>query len=143
MGPLCIICFSSLLLFFRLLYNSLFLTLSFFLLLHYLSCLLPDFISATISVFVVLLILYLTFVSVKFSQAVLFDSFFSSLFFASLFLESAFFSCLPSATHSCSMLSRSIFLLLSSVFCAFILLLYASLLLFFLRCFCSLLLLPS
>ena len=109
MVPLCMVLFSSLLLFFHLLYNSLSLFLSFFLVLHYVLCLLASFQSP---------FLYLLCCSF-------------CLLSATLVKSSFCVSSLLSATLSCSMLPLSIFLLLSSAFCA------AVLLYFLLLCFYS------
>ena len=114
MVPLCMILFSSLLLFFHLLYNSLSLSLSFFLLLHYVLCLLASFPSP---------FLFLLCCSFCLLSATLLQSSFCVSF-------------LLSGTLSCSMLPLSTFLLLSSAFCAAVLLYL--LLLLFLCCFCSL-----
>ena len=74
---------------------------------------LPGFNSATIFVFVVLLIL---FVSVKFCLMQFYLTLSSSVYF--LLLISDFFSSMLSAILSCSMLPLSLFLMLSSAFCA-------------------------
>ena len=107
--PLCMILFSSLLLFFHLLYNSLSLSLNFFLLLQYVLCLLASF-----------------------QSPFLFLLCYSFCLLSATLLQSSFcVSFLLSATLSCSMLPLSIFLLLSSAFCA------AVLLYFLLLCFYS------
>ena len=110
MVPLCMILFSSLLLFFHLLYNSLSLSLSFFLLLHYVVCLLASF-----------------------QSPFLFLLCYSSLcLLSATLLQSSFcVSFLLSATLSCSMLPLSI----SSCFLQpFVLLCYYT---FLLLCFYS------
>ena len=128
--------------FFNLLYNSLSLTLSFFLLMHYLPCLcylasfVPPFLSSP-SPFL-LRSSFCNFVSVKKNFVPFYLS--SPVYF--LTLLSAFFSCLFSATLSCCKLPLSISLLLSSDFYAAVYYLLFSaflMLLFFLHCFCSLL----